>query len=108
MDPYILSRISRISRTFARETESHSRTLARVEKCEKSATLIVSYCCSMTKEVIDFDEGTFGGPGGGAGALFFLWVLTGPMAVDVLIAGDVGRSPGVAQPDPELILSPAL
>ena len=38
MDPYLLSRISR---TLARETESHSRTLARVETCEKSATLFL-------------------------------------------------------------------
>ena len=27
---------------LARETESHSRTLARVEKCEKSATLYLT------------------------------------------------------------------
>ena len=37
-----LDLLSHISRTLARETENHSCTLARVEKCEKSATLHVT------------------------------------------------------------------
>lgn len=58
--------------------------------------------------MIDFDDGGLGGlPGGGAGALLFLLDLGGP--VKVLMAGDVGLSPGVTQPDSELmLLSPAL
>ena len=58
--------------------------------------------------MIDFDEGGLGGlPEGGAGALLFLLDLGGP--VNVLIAGDVGLSPGVTHPDSELmLLSPAL
>ena len=67
-----------------------------------------AYCCSNSNEVIDFDEGGLGGlPEGGAGALLFLLDLGGP--VNVLMAGDVGLSPGVTQPDSELtLLSPAL
>ena len=56
--------------------------------------------------MIDFDGG-LGGPEGGAGALRFFVDLGGP--VNVLIAGDVGLSPGVTHPDSELmLLSPAL
>ena len=60
----------------------------------------------------DLEGWTWGGPGGG-GALRFLVDLGGPApeaAVNVLMAaGEVGRSPGEAQPDPELmLLSPAL
>lgn len=51
-----------------------------------------------------------GGPGGG-GARRFLTdrgADPGPMVL-MVATGEVGRSPGVAQPDPELtLLSPAL
>lgn len=70
-----------------------------------------SRCCSNSNEVIDFDDGGLGGPplDGGAGALLFLLDLGGPVVVKVLMAGDVGLSPGVTQPDSELmLLSPAL
>ena len=60
---------------------------------------------SSTSEVIDLEVWTLEGPGG-AGALRFLIDLL-VMPVTVLIVGEVGLE-GVAQPDPELILSPAL
>ena len=60
---------------------------------------------SSTSEVIDLEVWTLEGPGG-AGALRFLFDLL-VMPVTVLIVGEVGLE-GVAQPDPELILSPAL
>ena len=59
---------------------------------------------------MDLEGGTLGAPGGGAGALLFLrFFAAPPIAVEVLMAGEVGLSPGVTQPDSELmLLSPAL
>ena len=55
-----------------------------------------------------------GGPGGGGARRFLVAERAAPVAPEALVkvlmaAGEVGRSPGLAQPDPELmLLSPAL
>ena len=59
--------------------------------------------------MIDLEVWTFGGPGGAGALRFLLDRFTLLIPVKVLMAGEVGLSPGVAHPDPELILlSPAL
>ena len=55
-----------------------------------------------------------GGPGGAGARRFLVVERATPVAPEALVkvlmaAGEVGRSPGLAQPEPELILlSPAL
>ena len=63
---------------------------------------------------IDLEGWTLGGPGGGGARRFLVAERAAPVAPEALVkvlmaAGEVGRSPGLAQPDPELmLLSPAL
>ena len=72
----------------------------------------LTYSCVNTE--VDLDGWTLGGPGGAGARRFFVVERVTPVAPEALVkvlmaAGEVGRSPGLAQPDPELmLLSPAL